>query len=215
MVKVSNVRLSIRNSVILEDINADFEKGRIYGLVGRNGSGKTMLMKCICGFLRVSSGEITVEGKRVGKDVDFPESLGMIIEHPGFIMNYSGYRNLKILAGIRAEIGKNDIRTAMETVGLDPDMKKAVRKYSLGMKQRLGIAQAIMENPRLLVLDEPFNGLDNEGVEDMRNFFLKLKEEGTTIILASHSREDVAVLCDEVYEMDKGKIIGCTKKEER
>ena len=206
MIEIKRLSLVIKGNTILNNIEISFEKGKIHGLIGRNGSGKTMLMKCICGFIRPTSGIITVAGKQIGKDCDFPESVGIIIETPGFIPYYSGYRNLKLLADLNKRIGKDEIRSTMQTVGLDPDLKRHVRKYSLGMRQRLGLAQAIMENPDLLILDEPMNGLDKEGVADMRQYLLDLKAQGKTIPIASHSAEDIAVLCDTVCEMDKGEL---------
>ncbi len=196
IIDVKNVNLTIGKTQILKNINVSFEQGRIHGLIGRNGSGKTMLMKCICGFIKPTSGEITVDGKRVGKDVDFPKNMGIIIETPGFIPYYSGYKNLKLLAGLNNRIGKKEIMQSMEQVGLDPKLKRHVRKYSLGMRQRLGLAQAIMENPDLLILDEPFNGLDKDGVKDMREYLLSYKEQGKTILICSHSAEDISVLCE-------------------
>jgi ABC-2 type transport system ATP-binding protein len=204
MITVQNLQLTIKKTEILKGISVTFEKGKIHGLIGRNGSGKTMLMKCICGFVRPTAGTVIVAGKHIGKDCDFPESVGIIIETPGFIPYYSGYRNLKLLADLNRKIGKEEIRAAMQKVGLDPDLKRHVRKYSLGMRQRLGLAQAIMENPDLLILDEPMNGLDKEGVADMRQYLLDLKAQGKTILIASHSAEDISVLCDTVCEMDKG-----------
>lgn len=204
IIEVKDVNLIIGKEQILHNINVSFEKGKIHGLVGRNGSGKTMLMKCICGFVKYTSGEILVNDKKVGKDIDFPDNIGIIIETPGFIPYYSGYKNLKLLAGLNNRIGRKEIEDTIELVGLDPKLKKSVRKYSLGMRQRLGMAQAIMENPDILVLDEPMNGLDKQGVEDMRELLMKLKKEGKTIILASHSTEDIDILCDTVHEMDKG-----------
>ena len=204
MIEIKNVNLALQRNEILKNVSAHFERGNIHGLIGRNGSGKTMLMKCICGFVKPTSGEITVDGKRIGKDVDFPKNTGIIIETPGFIPYYSGFKNLKLLADLRGKISKDVIRKTMEQVGLDPDLKRHVRKYSLGMRQRLGLAQAIMEDPDLLILDEPMNGLDNDGVKDMRKYLLDLKEQGKTILIASHSAEDIEVLCDTVCEMDKG-----------
>lgn len=204
MITIKDLNLEIKKHPILIDVNIHFNKGKIHGLVGRNGSGKTMLMKSICGFVRPTNGTITVAGKRIGKDCDFPESVGIIIETPGFIPYYSGYRNLKLLADLNKRISKEEIRKTMQQVGLDPDLHRHVRKYSLGMRQRLGLAQAIMENPDLLILDEPMNGLDKEGVADMRKYLLDLKAQGKTIIIASHSTEDIDVLCDTVCEMDKG-----------
>lgn len=206
IIVIKNVSLLLGKVYVLKSINVYFEKGKIHGLIGRNGSGKTMLMKCICGFVKPTSGEIIVSGKRIGKDYDFPDNTGIIIETPGFIPYYSGYKNLKLLADLRGKITKDDIRKTMKQVGLDPNLKRHVRKYSLGMRQRLGLAQAIMENPGLLILDEPMNGLDKDGVADMRQYLLNLKEQGKTILIASHSAEDIDVLCDTVCEMDKGKL---------
>lgn len=206
MIEIQNVSLTLQKNEILKNISVHFERGIIHGLIGRNGSGKTMLMKCICGFVKPTDGEVYVDGKRIGKDCDFPKNVGIIIETPGFIPYYSGYKNLKLLADLRGKITKDDIRKTMERVGLDPNLKRHVRKYSLGMRQRLGLAQAIMENPEMLILDEPMNGLDKDGVADMRQYLLDLKAQGKTILIASHSAEDIDVLCDTVYEMDKGAL---------
>lgn len=204
IIEINGVSLTLRKTQILKDINKTFEKGKIHGLIGRNGSGKTMLMKCICGFIKPTEGEITVFGKKIGKDCDFPDSVGIIIETPGFIPYYSGYKNLKLLADLNRKITGEQVKNAMNQVGLDPELKRHVKKYSLGMRQRLGLAQAIMENPDLLILDEPMNGLDKDGVSDMRKYLLELKEQGKTILIASHSAEDIEILCDTVCEMDKG-----------
>lgn len=204
IIKVNNINLKIGNTQILKNVDISFEKGKIHGLIGRNGSGKTMLMKCICGFVKPTAGTVFVADKQIGKDCDFPDSVGIIIETPGFIPYYSGYRNLKLLADLNRKIDKEKIYNTMQMVGLDPDLKLHVKKYSLGMRQRLGLAQAIMENPDLLILDEPMNGLDKDGVADMRKYLLNLKEQGKTILIASHSAEDIEILCDTVCEMDKG-----------
>ena len=201
---VDHVSLQIKKAKLLSDINLTLHSGRVYGLRGRNGSGKTVLMKCICGFMRPTKGKVSVNGKVIHKDMDFLPSAGIIIEEPGFFPNYSGFKNLKILAGIQNKISDDKIRQTMELVGLDSTMKKPVGKYSLGMRQRLGIAQAMMENPEILILDEPTNGLDEEGVEWFRQFILEQKEKGKLILLASHSREDIEMLSDEVYYMEKG-----------
>ena len=206
-IKVQNLSLTIKGSEILKGITHNFEKGKIHGLIGRNGSGKTMLMKCICGFVKPTSGEIYVNGKRVGKDCDFPENIGIIIETPGFIPYYSGFHNLKLLAGLNRRIDSDRIKEAMQKVGLNPNLKLQVRKYSLGMRQRLGLAQAIVENPDLLILDEPMNGLDKDGAADMREYLLELKAQGKTILIASHNSEDISALCDTVCEMDKGALV--------
>ncbi|MCM1228257.1 MAG: ATP-binding cassette domain-containing protein [Clostridium sp.] len=203
-IEIKNINLIIKKTDILKNIEISFEKGKIHGLIGRNGSGKTMLMKCICGFIKPTEGTIFVADKQIGKDCDFPDSVGIIIETPGFIPYYSGYKNLKLLADLNKKINSEQIKESMKQVGLDPDLKRHVKKYSLGMRQRLGLAQAIMENPDLLILDEPMNGLDKDGVEDMRKYLLNLKEQGKTILIASHSAEDIEILCDTVSEMDKG-----------
>lgn len=204
MINVENVSLTLKKTVILKDISVEFEKGRIHGLIGRNGSGKTMLMKCICGFVKPTNGKVFVADKQIGVDCDFPSSVGIIIESPGFIPYYSGYRNLKLLADLNRKIDGEQVKKSMEQVGLDPNLKRHVRKYSLGMRQRLGLAQAIMEDPDILILDEPMNGLDKDGVADMRKYLLDLKKQGKTILIASHSAEDIEVLCDTVSEMEKG-----------
>lgn len=203
-IEICHVTKRFGEDMVLKEVNLELETGRVYGIVGNNGSGKTVLMKCICGFLTVTTGTIRVFGKQIGKDIDFPESLGVIIETPGFLTNLTGRRNLEILADMKRKISKADIRMVLKKVGLDPDMKKPVAKYSLGMRQRLGIAQAIMEDPHLLILDEPFNGLDKNGVREIRKILLELKSEGKTILLASHNEEDIRILCDHVYEMDGG-----------
>lgn len=203
-IEVQNVVKRFRDQVVLKNVSISFEKGKIHGIVGRNGSGKTVLFKCICGLMHPEEGVILVNGKRVGRDVDMPEGIGAIIEAPGFLPNYSGYKNLRFLANIRRKIGKEEILNVLKTVGLDPESRKHVGKYSLGMRQRLGIAQAIMEDPEILILDEPMNGLDNAGVQDIRALLLELKAQGKTILLASHNHEDIAALCDTVHEMDGG-----------
>ncbi|WP_418269978.1 ATP-binding cassette domain-containing protein [Hominenteromicrobium sp.] len=206
-IEVQNVVKRFRDQVVLKNVSISFEKGKIHGIVGRNGSGKTVLFKCICGLMHPEEGVILVNGKRVGRDVDMPEDIGAIIEAPGFLPNYSGYKNLRFLANIRRKIGKEEILNVLKTVGLDPESRKHVGKYSLGMRQRLGIAQAIMEDPEILILDEPMNGLDNAGVQDIRALLLELKVQGKTILLASHNHEDIAALCDTVHEMDGGVLL--------
>ena len=203
---IDHVSLQIKKAKLLQDINLKLQSGMVYGLRGRNGSGKTVLMKCICGFMKPTEGTISVDGKEIHKDMDFLPSAGIIIEEPGFFPNYSGFKNLKIIAGIQNRITDIKIREAMEMVGLDPSMKKPVGKYSLGMRHRLGIAQAMMEDPDILILDEPTNGLDEDGVEWFRQFILEQKERGKLILLASHSREDVEMLSDEVWYMEKGHL---------
>lgn len=200
-IEVKNVYKSFGKEQVLKNISLSIPPGSIYGVVGNNGSGKTVLMKCICGFMKCDRGTIWVNGKQIGKEIDFPDQLGVIIETPGFIPNLSGYKNLKILASLKGRIGKQEIRETLHKVGLNPDMKKPVTKYSLGMRQRLGIAQAIMENPKVLVLDEPFNGLDRHGVVEMRMLLKELKAEGKAILLASHNAQDIEELCDHVQDL--------------
>lgn len=203
-ITIQHVTKEFKKQTVFNDICINFHMGKIYGIIGRNGSGKTVLLKCICGLLLPSCGAITVNDQIVGKDIDFPKNVGFMIETPGFLQNYSGFQNLKYLASIKKKIDDTTIRKYMKLVGLNPDDKKRVGKYSLGMRQRLGIAQALMEDPDILILDEPMNALDRTGVDEMRNVFLKMKEQGKLILIASHIREDMEVLCDEVYEMREG-----------
>lgn len=207
IVIINNLSKQFKEEIVLDDVSISFERGKIHGIIGRNGSGKTMMFKCICGFIPPTSGSIYVNDKKIGRDTDIPDDVGIIIESPGFLPNYDGFHNLKFLADIRGTVTVDDICGAIKLVGLDPFSKKHVGKYSMGMRQRLGLAQAIMENPNLLILDEPFNSLDIAGVEEMRRLLLSLKEQGKTILIASHSKEDVELLCDTVIRMDKGKII--------
>ncbi len=204
MIEVHDVCKSFQKEMVVSHVNVEFYDGKITGIIGRNGSGKTVLFKMICGLLIPTSGEIIVNKEHIGKDVDFPSSIGAIIETPNFIPYLSGYHNLLDLANIRKKINEEQVKESIRRVGLDPDNKKRVSKYSLGMRQRLGIAQAIMEEPAVLILDEPMNGLDKQGVEDMRKLFMELREKEKTILIASHNREDIEVLCDVVYEMDAG-----------
>ena len=198
-ISVNHVTKKFKEATVLHDVNVEFKKAEIHGLIGRNGSGKTMLMKCICGLVPITSGTIIINQKQIGKDIQIPDNIG-------FLPNYSGYQNLLFLSKIKGTISRDQIKQSIRKVGLNPEDKKPVGKYSLGMRQRLGLAQAIMENPELLILDEPMNGLDKEGVSDMRTLLLELKKQGKTIILASHSAEDIDVLCDSVSEMEHGKL---------
>lgn len=208
VIEIKDVSLKIKEHVLLKHINLSVAEGEICGLVGRNGCGKTMLMKCICGFVRPSSGEIIVFEQKVGTDVDFAPDMSCLIETPGFIPYYSGYRNLSILSQLGSHRrSKEELKEIIQTVGLNPRLKRSVNKYSLGMRQRLGIAQAIMDDSRLLILDEPFNGLDEEGVEEIRHLLLDLKGEGKTIIISSHNKEDIDLLCDTVIRMKGGEIV--------
>lgn len=204
-VKIKNMSKKIDNTLILSNINLTLSQGKIYGIVGRNGSGKSMLFKTICGLINPTEGEIYVFGKRISKG-QLAEDTGVIIEIPGFLPQYSGLFNLQMLASINNKVTTNKIKETILLVGLDPNDKRPVKKYSLGMKQRLGIAQALMESPRLLILDEPMNSLDSDGVNDVRNILLKLKDKSITILLASHNKDDIETLCDQVYTMENGKL---------
>lgn len=203
MISVCGLGLAFGKEMIFQDINIEVNKGEIWGIIGRNGSGKTMLMKCICGFVRPTVGSIVIDGKQVGKDIDYPSDVGMMIEVPGFIPYYSGYKNLKLLADINGEIGKREIIESMNIVGLNSKSRRPVKKYSLGMRQRLGIAQAVMENPSILILDEPFNGLDSDGVKEIRKLLLLYKQQGKIILIASHISEDIEILCDHIIDLNK------------
>ena len=207
IIEVKHITKKFGESVVLNDVSIDLEEGKIHGLIGRNGSGKTMLMRCICGFVPATSGTIRIRGKERKGFGSIPEGIGLIIETPGFLAGYTALQNLQFLAKIRGKIHRSDIENAIRQVGLDPKSKKHVGKYSLGMRQRLGLAQAIMEDPDILILDEPMNGLDKDGVVDMRKYLLDLKGQGKTILVASHSAEDIEVLCDTVSEMDKGVLV--------
>lgn len=195
VISVAHIEKKFGTETVLNDVSLEVERGKIYGIIGRNGSGKTVLFKCICGLLNNDAGTIQVDRTQ----------LGVIIEEPGFLRQYSGKRNLELLAAL-SDKAHMDIVEVMKLVGLGSAVNKKVGKYSMGMRQRLGIAQAIMEYQQILILDEPMNGLDNQGVREMRELFIRLKEKGITILLASHNREDIETLCDHVYEIDAGKL---------
>ena len=203
-IRIEELTKVFGEDTVLDHITREFEEGKIHGIVGNNGSGKTVMMKCICGFLQPTSGRVYVRYRQVGRDMDFPPDMGIIIETPGFLPNIGGMRNLEILASLRRQIDRATIRRTIKKVGLDPDSRKPVGKYSLGMRQRLGIAQAIMEDPSILILDEPFNGLDRHGVKEMRELIRELRDRNKTILLASHNQADIDELCDTVCEMDAG-----------
>lgn len=207
MIIIENATKKFGTQTVLNNVSLTLEDGKIYGFVGQNGCGKTVLFKSICGFIYLDRGTITVDGKVIGKDIDIIKDAGIIIESPGFLPNYSVFKNLKFLTMIKDNIGDEQIKSTLISVGLDPESKKVVGKFSLGMRQRLGIAQAIMENPHILILDEPMNGLDKRGVEDIRKILMDLKKKGKLILLASHNPLDIDILCDCVYELDAGTIV--------
>lgn len=204
VILLNGIAKSFNESVILKDISLEFEEGMTHGLIGPNGCGKSVLMQIIAGLIKPDKGTVSVFGKRIGKDVDYPDDTGILINGPAFIESYSARRNLRLLAAYRRRIGWEEIDAAIEMVGLDPKSRKKVGKYSTGMKARLGIAQAIMEKPRLLILDEPFNGLDRNGVEEMYSVLQDMKKNGMTILISSHMKENIDVLCDQVFEISDG-----------
>lgn len=206
-IKVKNLSKKLSNNIVLDDINIDLYSGKIYGFVGKNGSGKTMLMRAICGLILPTSGCVEIDGKVIGKDISFPESVGALIENPGFISSYSGFKNLKTLAQIKNEISDDDIISILEQVGLAPYNKKSFRKYSLGMKQKLGIAGAMMENPKLLILDEPFNGLDEESVDKVRQLIMERRGKDSLTIISCHDSDEIDKICDEIITIKLGKIV--------
>lgn len=202
MINIKNLTMRFKNKEVLNNVNIKLEKGKIYGFIGRNGCGKTVLFKIICGLLTPTSGEVYFDNKKIGKDIDFPEDCGVIIENPGFLYGLSGFKNLKLLASINNKIGDKEIRESMELVGLDSESNIKVKGYSLGMKQKLAIAQAIMEKPKVLILDEPMNSLDEESVSRIRDILFDLKNKGITILISSHIKEDIEILSDEVYKVE-------------
>ena len=196
----------IKKALILDDVNIQLTGGKIYGLKGPNWSGKTMLMRLLCGLIRPTSGEVWIDGKKLGKDMDFPESVGLLIENPAFLPNYTGYKNLELLAQIRGKIGTEQICQSLLEVGLDPHDPRKYRKYSLGMKQRLGIAAAIMEKPDLLIVDEPTNALDDSGVEQICTILRRERERGALVVIACHDSLLLETLSDEIYKIYEGKV---------
>ena len=204
-VVLRNVCKDIKGARVLDNVNLELESGMVYGFKGKNGSGKTMLMRAISGLIKVK-GEIEIDGKILGKDFTFPPSIGILIENPAFINNYTGFENLKTLASIRERIDDERIRETLSEVGLEPYDKRTFRKYSLGMKQRLGIAAAIMENPDIIILDEPINALDDSGTEQVSKLLMKHKERGALIIIACHDAEELDYLSDDIIEIAEGRI---------
>ena len=201
---VDHVTKQFGSEVVLKDVSLTLEAGKIHGIIGRNGSGKTVLMKCICGFLQPTSGSVKVFDRTIGQDCDFAPDTGMLIETPGFLPHETGLNNLLWLARLGKGASKDRVKQLIEQVGLDPSLRKTISQYSLGMRQRLGIAQTLLDDPDLMILDEPMNGLDKNGVRSIRDLLLSLKSQGKTILLASHFAQDIDGLCDTVCEMDQG-----------
>lgn len=205
-IRIENLNKSFSDQQVLKNVSISVEKGSICGLIGRNGSGKTVLMKCICGFLKPDNGKIFLRGKRMQGEKSIIGNMGIIIEVPGFFEDETAKNNLYYLAAINNKIKKEDVDRVLRLVGLDPHDRKKVKKYSMGMRQRLAIAQAIMEDQDIILLDEPMNNLDQEGVKDIRNLLLYLKEQGKSILLSSHYSEDIQYLCDKVYRISHGEL---------
>lgn len=207
-IKIENVSKKIKSNMILKNIDMELTSGHIYGFRGKNGCGKTMLMRCICGLIIPTAGKIIINGKELHKDIKIPESIGALIENPAFLPQYTGFKNLKMLASLKGKINDEEVKLAIKRAGLDPNDKRTYKKYSLGMKQKLGIANAIMGEPDIIVLDEPINALDEISVENVKKVFLELKEKGKLIIAACHDREELEYLCDIIYELKDGEIVG-------
>lgn len=205
-IELTNVSKTIKGTVVLDNINLRMESGKVYGLKGKNGSGKTMLMRAVCGLIS-TDGTVNINGEILGKDISFPRSIGVLIENPSFISNYTGFKNLKVLASIQNRINDEDIKKALIKVQLDPDDKRTYRKYSLGMKQKLGIAATFMENPDIIILDEPINALDEAGAKQVHKILEEQKSRGAIIIIACHDREELEMLSDEIIEISEGKIV--------
>lgn len=214
VIEIDHATKRIQGNTVLDQISLRFESGTIYGLRGKNGCGKTMLMRALCGLIFLTEGTITIDGETLGKSISFPRSIGALIENPSFISGYTGLKNLQILADIQKRIDSDQVRASIQRVGLEPDDKRKYRKYSLGMKQRLGIAAAIMEHPDIVILDEPINALDESGVHLVRKILHELKEDGCLIVLACHDKEELDFLADEIYLMENGRIVGHTARNE-
>ena len=208
VVRLEDYCKSFKSAEVLKNINLTLESGKVIGLKGKNGSGKTMLMRAISGLILPTSGKVYINDKELGRQISFPPSIGILIENPSFISNYTGFKNLKILASIQNRISDDEIRDAIRKVGLDPDDKRTFKKYSLGMKQRLGIAAAIMERPDIVILDEPINALDEAGAGLIKGLLDELKANGSLIIIACHDTEELNYLSDEIYEIYYGEITG-------
>lgn len=214
-IKISHVSKTIKNNPVIKDISMELQSGAVYGLKGINGSGKTMLMRLISGLIRPTQGEISMNGKILGKDISFPNSIGVFLENPAFLEAYSGFNNLKLLASIKSVASDDDIRNTLLRVGLDPDSNKKYKKYSLGMKQRLGIAAAIMEKPEIVILDEPTNSLDEDGVDLVKHIVRNEKERGALVVVSCHDEEILKGMSDEVFLLEQGRLIGHITEEDK
>ncbi len=211
-IEIKNLYKKFRKNYVLKDINVTFSSGNIYGIIGQNGSGKSVLLKIICSFYTQTSGEILQDGFNYIKNNTFPDDLRALIENPDFIPDLTGYENLLLLASIQNIIDKEDIIKALKDVNLFEEKDKKYKEYSLGMKQKLGIAQVLMEDPSVIILDEAFNGIDSESAKKIKKILLKEKEKGKLIIITSHYKEDINELCDIVFEMNEGELRKIDKK---
>lgn len=205
-IEIKNATKYIKKALILDNVDIELEGGRIYGLQGPNGGGKTMLMRLICGLIRPTEGQVLIDEKRLGTDMDFPDSVGLLIENPAFLPNYTGLENLKLLAQLRCRVGEEQIRNSLTDVGLTLDDKRKFRKYSLGMKQRLGIASAIMEQPELILLDEPTNALDDKGVEQICDLIRRERDRGALVVISCHDAPVLESLSDEIFYIHDGLV---------
>lgn len=206
-IRLKDVSKKIKGYVVLDHISMEFNSGKVYGLQGKNGSGKTMLMRAICGLITLSDGKIDIDGKILHKDISFPNSIGALLENPSFLNSYTGLENLKLLADIQGGIEEQELKECLTRVGLEPEDRRVYRKYSLGMKQKLGIAAAIMGNPEIVILDEPINAIDEKGVENVRAILSELKKKGSIIIVACHDKEELELLSDEIIKISEGRIV--------
>ncbi len=206
-IKIKNVSKKIKREQVLDRVTLTFNEGHIYGITGRNGSGKTMLLKTICGFVVPDDGEVIVDGENIFKTSGFPKDTRAMFDSSNYLNDLSGYENLELLASIQNKITKKEIDETLEQVKLTTEKNKKFGKYSLGMKQKVGIAQVLMEDPKIMIFDEPFNGLDDNSAKNIRKILKKKKEEGKIIIIATHVKEDIENLCDIIYRMDKGKVV--------
>lgn len=214
--QLEKVKKTIAGNIVLDGIDMEFEKGNVYGIVGQNGSGKTMLFRAISGLMKIDEGVIKADDLVLHKDVSVFENVGLVLENAGLYPEFTGLQNLMFLSEINKKVGREEICECIKKVGLDPDDKRPIKKYSLGMKQRIVLAQALMEKPELLLLDEPTNALDEDGVELIRTLIEEEKKKGTIVLVASHNREDIDLLCDKVFVMKKGKLNLCEQiNEER
>lgn len=206
-IEIKNATKEIKKNVVLNDISLCLKSGKVYGIRGVNGSGKTMLMRAICGLIRLSSGSIQIDGKTVGKDIEFPDNTGVLIENPGLIENYTGFMNVRTLADVKKITSDEEIRDILLRLNLDPDDKRKVKKYSLGMKQKIGIAEAFIDKPDLIILDEPFNALDAKSVEIVKTMIREYINDDRIILISCHDAGILNEVCDEIYNMEEGKLI--------